>query len=116
MAPQPGRAQSEKRNRSGIRKDRDMKEKNIGYIQLSVGEAAIYEQLAEEAAELSQAALKCARIIRRENPTPVTQEEADRHLQEEFSDVMLCTEVLGLKEDPEITERKAKRWVERLLL
>lgn len=36
-----------------------------------IGLPATLEQLAEEAAELSQAALKVARIIRRENPTPV---------------------------------------------
>lgn len=39
-----------------------------------IGKAAMLEQLAEEAAELAQAALKCARIERGENPTPVTME------------------------------------------
>ena len=37
-----------------------------------IGKPAMLEQLAEEAAELSQAALKLARVIRNENPTPVT--------------------------------------------
>ena len=41
-----------------------------------IGEPAMLEQLAEEAAELSHAALKLARIIRGENPTPVTEVEA----------------------------------------
>lgn len=37
-----------------------------------IGEAAMLEQLAEECTELAKAALKMARIIRKENPTPVT--------------------------------------------
>ena len=36
-----------------------------------IGTSAKLEQLAEEAAELSQAALKLARVLRGENPTPV---------------------------------------------
>ena len=36
-----------------------------------IGEAAMLEQLAEECTELAKAALKMARIIRKENPTPV---------------------------------------------
>ena len=35
-----------------------------------IGEAAMLEQLAEECTELAKAALKMARIIRKENPTP----------------------------------------------
>lgn len=38
-----------------------------------IGEAAMLEQLAEECTELAKAALKMARIIRKENPTPVTE-------------------------------------------
>lgn len=34
-----------------------------------IGEAAMLEQLAEECTELAKAALKMARIIRKENPT-----------------------------------------------
>lgn len=45
------------------------------------------EQLAEEAAELSQAALKLARVLRGENPTTVTRKEARKHLTEEYTDV-----------------------------
>ena len=41
-------------------------------------------QLAEEAAELSQAALKYLRVIRAE--TPVTEQEARTHLIEEIAD------------------------------
>ena len=45
-----------------------------------IGKAAMLEQLAEEAAELSQAALKLARVLRGENPTTVTRKEADNTL------------------------------------
>ena len=44
-----------------------------------IGEAAMLEQLAEECTELAKAALKMARIIRKENPTPVTEKMARKH-------------------------------------
>ena len=47
-----------------------------------IGEAAMLEQLAEECTELAKAALKMARIIRKENPTPVTEKEAIDNIQE----------------------------------
>lgn len=45
-----------------------MNEHIVDYI----GKAALLEQTAEEASELSQACLKMARKIRGENPTPKT--------------------------------------------
>lgn len=41
-----------------------------------IGAPAMCEQAAEECTELAKAFLKLARIIRNENPTPVTMEEA----------------------------------------
>lgn len=78
------------------------------------------EQLAEEAAELSQAALKCIRAERlSDNPTPVTSEKALDNLFEEFSDVIGCMSLLtdvpisqlckGIDASP-----KWKRWWGRL--
>ena len=55
-----------------------------------IGEPAMLEQLAEECSELAQAALKKARILRRENPSPVTEEMANANLEEETADVLLC--------------------------
>ena len=52
-----------------------------------IGEAAVLEQLAEECAELAQAALKMARIERGENPTPVTMKKATKK----------CLNVLGVE-------------------
>ena len=75
-------------------------------------------QLAEEAAELSQAALKLRRTLTGINPTPVTADEARRNLVEEAADVY---NVLGLLLDAEdnaeiydIIRRKKARWVKRL--
>lgn len=73
-----------------------------------IGKPAMLEQLAEEAAELSQAALKLARVIRNENLTPVTQGDAQKHLIEEWTDVYQCSMELNLTVDwQQINE---KRW------
>lgn len=45
-----------------------------------IGTAALLEQLAEESAELAQAALKMARKIRNENPTPKSHAEIPHRL------------------------------------
>lgn len=55
-------------------------------------------QLAEECAELSQAALKLRRALTGINPTPVAADEARRNLVEEAADVY---NVLGLLLDAE---------------
>lgn len=47
-------------------------------------------QLAEEAAELAQAALKYRRALYGANPTPVTREQAYDNLDEEVADVLTC--------------------------
>jgi NTP pyrophosphatase (non-canonical NTP hydrolase) len=79
-----------------------------------IGKAAMLEQLAEEAAELAQAALKLARIERGENPTPVTKREAKAHLIEEFTDVETCARELCLRADPEIEAAKRQRFYDRI--
>lgn len=78
-------------------------------------------QLAEEAAELSQAALKYRRAIQtarwEENisPTPKTLNEAYDSLVEECSDVMLAVLVTTRHlMSNDIMLNKAKRWLDRL--
>ena len=44
-------------------------------IMVQIGLPALLEQLAEECGELTQAALKLARLRRGENPTPKTEQE-----------------------------------------
>lgn len=84
-----------------------------------IGTAGALEQLAEEAAELAQSALKVARIIRGRNPTPVTLPDALDSLTEEIGDVRLCISVLesadGWEFDTEAVEdMKLLRWYNRL--
>ena len=59
-----------------------------------IGEAATLEMLAEECAELSQACLKLSRVLRGENPTPVSQDKAQAGVMEEWADVLVCSEYL----------------------
>ena len=79
--------------------------------------AAKLEALAEEASELSKAALKLARIHRNENPTPVTKEEAIDNLNEEIADVLVCVRSLrevSPEKIKEISDNKLARWIGRL--
>lgn len=80
-----------------------------------VGEPATLEQLAEESAELAQAALKLARILRMENPTPVTAAQARQELIEEWTDVyqVAMTELAIMPDFMQIV-RKRKRFYDRL--
>ena len=78
-----------------------------------IGEAAMLEQLAEEASELAQAALKLSRKIRRENPTPKTIEECKTNLREEYTDVVQCARELRLIPDEIQIRHKARRFKER---
>ena len=80
----------------------------------SIGEACVLDQLAEEASELAQAALKLARVYRGTNPTPVTVDVAYNNLIEEYSDVALVAHILNIYADPEILTTKAERWLKRL--
>lgn len=80
-------------------------------IMEEIGEAAVLEQLAEECTELAKAALKLARILREENPTPVTREEARAALTEEKEDVINCIYVHG---NVGLNYKKLERWENRI--
>ena len=62
-------------------------------IEECIGKPALLEQLAEECTELAQASLKYARVLRGENPTPVSAGDARMELIEEMADVLLCIDV-----------------------
>jgi NTP pyrophosphatase (non-canonical NTP hydrolase) len=72
--------------------------------------------LAEEAAELSQAALKYRRTIIKHNPTPVDSETAYDMLLEEIADVRLCLMTLYTNNMviQDIMDQKLDRWIQRL--
>lgn len=89
----------------------------MNLIVSKIGLPATLEQLAEEAAELSQAALKVARIIRRENPTPVGYCQAVDNLKEEAADVRNCLNVLEdafIMDTEQMEAAKLNRWLDRL--
>lgn len=89
-------------------------------VRSKVDGRALLESLAEEASELSQAALKLIRAKGLSgNPTPMSDEEAEAELLIEIADVRNCINAFGLPSKHgglinEITEAKMKRWVERL--
>lgn len=84
------------------------------FLAYDIPEPAILEQAAEECAELGQALLKLARILRNENPTPVTEHTAIKNIIEELSDVALCMRVLQFAPDVSQEEYKCKRWINRV--
>ena len=75
----------------------------------------LLEQLAEEAAELTKAALKLSRVLRDENPTPITETEAVINLLEEYTDVIQTGRELGLKPNEKQICTKNDRWGKRLM-
>ena len=62
---------------------------NVEYVKRVLPCEVRFTQLAEEATELAQAALKMFRILDGRNPTPVTPEEGMANLYEEISDVLI---------------------------
>lgn len=91
-------------------------------------ETEILAQLAEEASELAQAALKLRRALDGTNPTPKSVAECEANLMEEFADMSnsvtaLCDAWFGDSLDSEcefwdaeleIEDTKYKRWLSRL--
>lgn len=77
-----------------------------------IGEPAALEQLAEECSECAHEALKLARIMRDENPTPVTEQDARRALAEEIRDINNSVYVLGMMCG--VDWDKLNRWQDRL--
>ena len=73
-------------------------------------------QLAEEAAELSQAAIKYVRVLRGE--TPVSKDEALENLTEELADVSVCmtavNDLVPLSDVVDTITDKVRRWEGRI--
>ena len=87
-------------------------------IKQHIPQDELLAQLAEECAELSQAALKLRRALTGINPTPVTAEEARANLVEEIADILnvsdLLLEIDDVDEIYDIVQRKRERWLKRL--
>ena len=86
-------------------------------VQETLTERDLLEQLAEEAAELSQAALKLIRASgMNKNATPVTREQAAENVLEELRDVLIAAEALGIwLGDHKMDSYKWQRWADRLM-
>ena len=81
----------------------------------------ILAQLAEEASELAQAALKLRRALDGTNPTPKSVEDCQKAFEEEYADVMVCMvalDSLGYRKMYDrveiIASEKYYRWLHRL--
>ena len=96
---------------------------DLEYIAENLSEEDILCQIAEEAAELAQAALKLRRAITQTNPTPVTVEQAADNLIEEYGDTVVACVAYFMKhglidrKHVDILEKsntKYNRWAQRI--
>lgn len=92
----------------------------LAFIREKVPMEELLAQAAEEAVELSHAALKMRRCMDGKNPTPVRLSEAVANLEEEIADVLLCLETLGydmreLSRYRAMMDAKLERWAGRLM-
>ena len=93
---------------------------DIDYIANNISELVVLMALAEEASELSKAAMKLARAKGLlDNPTPISVEQAEADLIEEYNDLLNCIDVLCEMsslaiEDMDLRMRKCRRWAERI--
>jgi len=93
-------------------------------IKQSMPRHEVLAQLAEECAELGQAALKLRRTLNPDaSPTTVSEDDAEQSFREEIADVLLC---IGIALDNDIEIRatldiantmicKRNRWARRLM-
>lgn len=88
----------------------------MNYIVNSLDTPELLAQLAEEASELSKAALKLRRALDGKNPTPVTVLDALYDLHEEMADALLCMVIVGLDEisAEQFIRTKIQRWYDRI--
>ena len=88
------------------------------YILNQIPEEVLFAQLAEEAAELAQAALKVYRILDGRNPARVRLSEARANLMEEVADIINCLQMLSISPNAsdyqETIRQKIERWAGHL--
>lgn len=89
---------------------------DINYIANNISELAVLMALAEEATEISKAAMKVARAKGLlDNPTPISVEQAEADLIEEYNDLLICVGVLNkmpsltICVDVDLRKRKYRR-------
>lgn len=90
-------------------------EESIKEIRERVPVPDIFDQLAEEAAELAQAANKMARVMRGTNPANIDEKEAMKNVIEEYTDIhVVAKDILELQVDGLQADYKIDRWAKRL--
>ena len=97
------------------------KEEIFEAISGKYGKEYMLRQMAEECSELSQAALKYIRAVRKETPMRIV--EAIEHLTEEIADVRLMIDAVSATVLSErdvddvhaIKEQKLERWKKRMI-
>lgn len=97
-----------------------MNSEKLQYIIDCLSTEELLCQLAEEASELSHAALKLRRCLDGTNPSRVPKEDAWKQLFEEIADVWLSLKALGLDTDSmleryqDVQAEKVDRWADSL--
>ena len=88
---------------------------NKRYVLEHIDKRALLEQLAEEAAELSQAALKLIRAEKlSDNPTTTHVSIASEQLIEELADVLMVADAVGVPVLESCDNSKWRRWAARI--
>ena len=75
--------------------------------------AILYRDLSESCLKLAKSAIKMARCIRQENPTPITEEEALHNVERYYQEVRTIAQVLGLFVDQAQMLKKYRRFENR---
>lgn len=87
---------------------------DINYIADQLESDDLFLQMAEEAAELSQACLKYVRAHKGNNPTKDSEDVYLKGIIEEFTDVQVCAEAIDITADSDIHDSKIHRWADRI--
>lgn len=87
---------------------------DINYVADNLDSDDLFLQMAEEAAELSQACLKYVRAHKGNNPTKDSEDVYLKGIIEEFTDVQVCAEAIDITTDSDIHDSKIHRWADRI--
>lgn len=92
----------------------DSVDADINYVVDHLDTDDLFLQMAEEAAELSQACLKYVRAHKGNNPTKDSEDVYLKGIIEEFTDIHVCAEAIDITADSDIHDSKIRRWADRI--
>ena len=92
----------------------DSVDADINYVVDHLDSDDLFLQMAEEAAELSQACLKYVRAHKGNNPTKDSEDVYLKGIIEEFTDVQVCADAIDITADSDIHDSKIHRWADRI--